>query len=1105
MDKKAQIKSKLQIVTVPRNTNKTHHFEAVEEAYIDWSKKNATTTFEISCVKSLTPEPVKKKMSQEEALKKHDPEYAGYIKAHPELLEPSFKQGKPVHNVWHRIETGDASPCKSKRRPIIANTKKAEKGRAAWEQMIRDGVVEEVSPGMNTDWSSALHLVDKEGGGVRPCSDFRGLNAKTVTDAHPLPLLRDFTNKIHGAKWFSKVDLRSAFFNIPIWPAHRHKTLTLSPWGGSYVYNRLAFGLSSGPSSWQKLLEHVLRDVKECCFIYLDDILVWGRTKAEHDTNLKKIFKLLAENQMALSVEKCEFGKSTVDYLGYRVTSEGIRPLPAKLQALKDFKQPLCQKDVLHFCGALNYFRSSLRGIKRGGKFKSAAAVLQPLYAIGTDKIPSKSDFIKIWQQSPSLKIAFEEAKEMLMNAVELHHPNTNYPLALFTDASDFSVGGSLQMLAPDGHYKPLGFYSAHLTETQKKYSVFKKELLGAFKSLRHFLPEIYGKHVVIYTDHLPLQQSFQSNNIPLNDPQVYRQITEIGRFTNDVRHISGIDNTFADFLSRIKPEHRGTAYRDSPELEGELAATETMQFQLVSLEVLDDLQKVCPEIKLIKSGDKPKNTNFDYATVGGRDLFCEISSNKARPYVPKELRPQILNSIHNLDHLGIAATLERTSSQYYWPSLKHDVKKYVKCCDSCMKAKAGKILVNTGEFRVPDRRFSHLMVDIVGPLPDSYGYKFLLTIICRSSRYLRALPLKEATASEAATAFLHGWLEIFGVPGQVSSDQGGSFTASLWQEMMKKLHINIKYSALYRPQANGLIERQHRSIKDSLKAIIQDMVDRHQGRWMDHLPFVLLGKNVALQPDIGASPSEMAFGLNVRVPGQILEDYGDEPETEECLSEILRKVRTNTNNQAITQTSRHSKPEKVLPEVPEGVTHVYTRQHKTPGLQAPFEGPFEVESRPSRSTVKIIVGKYKSGENRYEIRHFNDLKIAHPDSLAAPASRPKLGRPKKVTGQGDGQITTEVTAEEGVTAAPSNRFPQPPAVSYPASVNNRVVATPESANHETSNQEAPDWVTTGPPQIVPFNRRPIRATRNPSPKYVDAIWQASAAELAALNQAIGG
>ena len=171
-------------------------------------------------------------------------------------------------------------------------------------------------------------------------------------------------------------------------PDCKHKTLTLSPWGGSYVYNRLAFGLASAPASWQKLLEAVLEGIEDI-FIYLDDILVFGKTKQHHDQVLAQVLERLAKNDMALSLEKCLFGKSQVDYLGYNVTPTGIKPLPKKLQALQDFKQPTCQKDILHFCGAINYFRTSLQGIKLpDGKIKSAAAVLQPLYAIGTESLP---------------------------------------------------------------------------------------------------------------------------------------------------------------------------------------------------------------------------------------------------------------------------------------------------------------------------------------------------------------------------------------------------------------------------------------------------------------------------------------------------------------------------------------------------------------------------------------------------------------------------------------------------------------------------------------------------------------------------------------------
>ena len=179
--------------------------------------------------------------------------------------------------------------------------------------------------------------------------------------------------------------------------------------------------------------------------------------------------------------------------------------------------------------------------------------------------------------------------------------------------------------------------------------------------------------------DHLPLVQAFKSNNLPLNDPQAYRQITEMGRFTKDVRHVSGVDNIFADFLSRIKEENKGEAYRK--EAEPEIAAEE-VQFQVASLSALADLQESCDEIKLIKSGDKPKQTSFDTVYINGHKIFCEVTSRN-RPYEPREMRMQILHSLHQMDHLGEKATVDRVAFEYYWPSMKQDIKNFVKKCDT--------------------------------------------------------------------------------------------------------------------------------------------------------------------------------------------------------------------------------------------------------------------------------------------------------------------------------------------------------------------------------------------------------------------------------------
>ena len=1096
VDKKAGIKSLLQMVTVP--TNLQRNYLSPEGAgdgrrlcdqsgpvRVQSGEDAKSVQFQVSCIKKLGQEEEKvAKKSVEEQLQSHDPKYVSLLKKYPALLNPNFVKGEPVHGVWHKIDTGTHPPSKAKRRPIVSNAKKAAAGKAAWDQMIADGIVEKVKAGDNTEWASALHIVDKPGGGARPCSDFRDLNKKTLTESYPLPLLRDFTSKIHGCKVFSVVDLKSAFFNVPIWPPHRHKTTTLSPWGGAYVYNRLPFGLSSGPSTWQLLLETVLKDIPSC-FLYLDDVLIFEKNQADHDRVLETVFKRLAENNMALSIDKCKFGQSEVDYLGYRVSSRGIRPLPKKLDALDRFQPPKSQKDVLHFCGALNYFRTSLRGVKRpDGTCKSAAAVLQPLYAIGTEKLPKSIKFQEIWDKSPALQNAFLEAKTMLKDAVELCHPNPNYPLALFSDASDHSVGGALQMLTPEGRFEPLGFYSAHLTPTQQKYSVFKKELLGVFKSLRHFLPEVYGKHLTIYTDHLPVKNAFESNNIPLNDPQVFRQITEISRFTRDVKHISGIDNTFADYLSRVKENKKGTVYQEPGEEDTlEVSATESVKFQLLSLAALQDLQKECPEIKKIQEGDMPKYTKFGMINLDDWNIFCEISSSTFRPYIPKEMRHQVISSLH-FDHLGIKSTTKRVAEEFYWPSLKEDVKKFCKMCNSCMKVKSNNKLVNDGEFSVPDKRFSHVMVDVVGPLPDSYGYKFILTAIDRTTRFLHCFPLREASASEAATAFLQGYVALMGLPSVVTSDNGASFTAGLWKGMMEKLNIEVKYSALYRPQSIGMLERQHRSIKDSLKAAIEDMTEKHQSKWMDYLPFVLLGKRVAMQPDIGASPSQMTFGVNPRIPGQILHDPG-EVEDEESLQKLLCQVRNKTQIIA-TQPSRHNPPQTALPGIPEGVTQAYTRQHQRTGLQAPFEGPFDIHSRPSRSTVKLKVGTFKDGEGRFEIRHVNDLKFAHPDSLAAPIQRPRRGRPSA-------------------------------RVDSPSNTDGQTMAAPEPTPSNQSDSSVNN--ATG----AAVGRRPVRATRNPAPKYIDAVelagnsnafsthaeptskrwWVASQAELDVLNRSI--
>ena len=499
-----------------------------------------------------------------QALEKLSEPYKSLIEKYS-ILKADFKK-EPSKDIYHRIET-TGEPFKSKMRPLLAGSEKSKLGKKVWEEMEKLGVIERVNTNTTLQYTSPVHLVKKPTGkGYRVCADFRLLNRQTKTDSYPLPLLRSFQNQIKGAKLFSKLDLKSAFHHLPIHPDDINKTCVLSPWGGAFVYKRLAFGLTNGPASWQRYIDTVLSGI-DGIFCYLDDILVCSEDVDGHLSTLQQIFERLQQNEITLALDKCLFGQKTVDYLGYKVTATGICPLERKVEAIQRIPPPKTQKQLLQFLGALNYFRSSLSGLIRNGKYHNAASLLQPLYSAATVPIPS-GKFGEVWENGKCLQKAFLDAKALLAKAAELTHPDPSLPLALMTDASQHSIGAVLLQRSKSGKWAPLGYMSRHLPIEKVKWSTCRKELLAAQAGLRYFITEIYGRHCTIFSDHAPLVLAFKNpNGFQLHDPVAQRALMEIGQFTKDVRHIAGLQNTGSDFLSRIPPEVKGSAYEENTDI----------------------------------------------------------------------------------------------------------------------------------------------------------------------------------------------------------------------------------------------------------------------------------------------------------------------------------------------------------------------------------------------------------------------------------------------------------------------------------------------------------------------------------------------------------
>ena len=368
-------------------------------------------------------------------------------------------------------------------------------------------------------------------------------------------------------------------------------------------------------------------------------------------------------------------------------------------------------------------------------------------------------------------------------------------------------------------------------------------------------------------------------------------------------------------------------------------------------------------------------------------------------------------------------------------------------------------------------RDSSHIHMDIVGPLPESQGYKFLLTTIDRTTRLFSALPVRDTSAKACAQAFLLHHVALYGIPSACTSDQGSNFVSELFQEMQKDLGIEIKHSPIYWPQANGLIERNHQSLKNSLKAQLVEMGVKYQDRWMDYLPWVLLGRRTAFNKDLGTSSAELTLGMHPQIPMVLAQEVKEDEEP--TIEALLAKLRFK-NERIAVPTSTNDSPRVKSP--PQTVTHVYTKNHTKKGLQPNYRGPWSIESRPTRSTVKINVGVNADGSNREEVRSWGDAKPAYLRGDAEPASRPKRGRPSKKSA-GPEEVPAQSNSEESDTS--SNQNNELAAMSVEAGNSNRLSPHSESELVEFN----------GPP---PFKGFPKLRT-----------WSASASELDMINQSI--
>ncbi|KAG7674175.1 hypothetical protein KSW81_006007 [Nannochloris sp. 'desiccata'] len=902
-----------------------------------------------------------------------------YEDVFPDNLPPGLP---PERSVDHRIELEPGAQPTS-RPDYKKSLPEYDEMQRQINEMLENG---EIQPSVSP-YGSPVLFVKKQDGSLRMCIDYRALNKQTVKNRYPLPRIEEMLDRLGKAKYFTKLDLRSGYYQIRVAKEDIYKT-AFSTRYGHYEFLVMPFGLTNAPATFQTLMNDIFRtSLDKFIMVYLDDILIFSDTLEDHEKHVRHALDVLRQNKLYCKASKCEFFQTEVSFLGHVINGDGVKADPRKVQAVADWPQPKTVRQVRSFLGLANYYRRYVHGF---------ATMAAPLTLLTKKNVP----FLWTTKQTQAL----EALKTALSTAPVLKNPEFGKPFVITTDASEFAVGAVLSQSTPEGE-RPVAFISQTLSDTERRWPTHDRELHAIVCALKRWRHYVEGVPITVLTDHNSLKYFMEQKELSKRQVRWLETLLEYG---NDllIKYLPGKANVVADALSRRAdfelPPVSDTVLPQLLRVQGirvnsvrvnSIVHFEPNQGWLAELKdalVKDPLYKkvvapapVSNRRRRRSLAPPPSVLDFEYSVQN--DLIYAHSKGRKKLFVPfKKLQAKVLAANHDhvtAGHVGMDKTTELVSRHYYWRGIAQTVQRYVKSCLLCQRMKSNnqKPAGLLQPLPVPDHNWEHVSLDLIGPLPTTLnGFDCIVTVVDKLSKMGHFIATTTTVdAPSLAKLMMSNIFRLHGFPKALISDRDARFTSEYWKQFIDALGIASHMSTAFHPETDGQTERMNRTIEEMLRSYVNDKHDN----WDELLPYLELAYNNSRQASHKFTPYFLNHGTHPFVPGAALNPTSAAAVNPDTLAHTVATAlteakqhleRARERQREYANKSRRHVEFKVGDRV-----YLSTENLKLPGpsrkLQERRIGPFTISKVLSPVTYKLTL------PNEMQIHATFHVKLLHP------------------------------------------------------------------------------------------------------------------------------